>query len=274
METVVNRKIKVNAISEAGEMVIEGSMDLKKESSCRYKLVYVMEGCLTICAEKSEQEVNVGECALIISGENHSSLYIHAAYSKVLVLSFNMECDDVAKICGKNFKVYNAHTGNINILVRTLKGGGGEKENYILSKKSYFLHELANNIEIFLMSLLEIKEYTDKISDAALREFQNIINIMRSNVNENLTVKDIAVKCGMSESNLKKIFSECGDCSVHKYFLKLKITKAMELLEKNFSVAEISEMLSFNNQNYFGVVFKKETGFSPRNYRKNFLQRY
>ena len=102
-------------------------------------------------------------------------------------------------------------------------------------------------------------------------EFKRITDIMRDNIFDNLSIKALASKCEMSESNLKKIFSKYSALSIHKYFLKMKIYKAIELLGENYNVAEISEMLSFNNQNYFGVVFKKETGYSPLNYRKKFL---
>ena len=31
------------------------------------------------------------------------------------------------------------------------------------------------------------------------------------------------------------------------------------------------DILGFNNQNYFSIVFKRETSMSPLNYRKNIL---
>ncbi len=45
------------------------------------------------------------------------------------------------------------------------------------------------------------------------------------------------------------------------------------LLEEGRSIADISERLSFSSQNYFTVVFKRETGVSPGVYRNRLKKR-
>ncbi len=52
-----------------------------------------------------------------------------------------------------------------------------------------------------------------------------------------------------------------------EYFTYLKIEKSKELLrEKNNSIKEIAEKLSFDTPNYFSKTFKKYTKITPSEY--------
>ena len=47
------------------------------------------------------------------------------------------------------------------------------------------------------------------------------------------------------------------------------ILESRVLLNSSFTIQEISQQLNFPNQSFFGKYFKKHTGMSPSNYRKN-----
>ncbi|MBK6284880.1 MAG: helix-turn-helix domain-containing protein [Draconibacterium sp.] len=56
-----------------------------------------------------------------------------------------------------------------------------------------------------------------------------------------------------------------------QYLLKLKLSKAEDLLRfSNLSIKEISDLLGFENQNYFSKYIKQKTGIinEHRNSRK------
>lgn len=99
--------------------------------------------------------------------------------------------------------------------------------------------------------------------------YRKAVEIMEENVYGKISVEEIARRCSFSEAYIKKVFNKYSDCGIHKYFLKLKIKKAVFLLESGMSVSEASEMLSFANANYFGICFKREMGCSPANYVKS-----
>ena len=64
---------------------------------------------------------------------------------------------------------------------------------------------------------------------------------------------------------------ECGD-SVISYITNLRINKAKELLAtSNLKTFEISETVGIHDPAYFSVIFKKNTGMSPKAYRDQFL---
>jgi AraC-like DNA-binding protein len=51
----------------------------------------------------------------------------------------------------------------------------------------------------------------------------------------------------------------------------MRIEKAKKLLRENseYNVSEIADQCGFCNYNYFITVFRRETGTTPRKYRKN-----
>ena len=101
-----------------------------------------------------------------------------------------------------------------------------------------------------------------------VRFLSGIIKILENNVCSQLSIQEIADMCNISVSLVNKIFARYSSGGIHKYFLKLKIIKAIELLSDGIEISQISERLAFNNQNYFSLVFKRETGLSPLNYKK------
>lgn len=56
-----------------------------------------------------------------------------------------------------------------------------------------------------------------------------------------------------------------------EYYAKLKIEKVKRLLAEGNSVRHTAQMLGFEDQNYFSVFFKKQTGISPSRYLNEML---
>ena len=51
--------------------------------------------------------------------------------------------------------------------------------------------------------------------------------------------------------------------------MRMKIECAKDLMERaEYSVAEFSELLGYNDPSYFCRVFKKVTGMNPTDYRR------
>ena len=80
-------------------------------------------------------------------------------------------------------------------------------------------------------------------------------------------MEQLAELCGCSVSNMKRIFSRYSDRGVAKYFLTVKIQRAMQLLDAGMSTAEVARRLGFAETGYFHTVFRRETGMTPGTYR-------
>ena len=86
-------------------------------------------------------------------------------------------------------------------------------------------------------------------------------------MSKNLSLAEIASLSHLSVSNLKKIFRRYSDKGVMKYYTHVKIRRAIQLLDEGHPIAQVSEHLGFSSVNYFSVVFKRETGYTPGTYR-------
>lgn len=78
-----------------------------------------------------------------------------------------------------------------------------------------------------------------------------------------------ADRLGLSSAYLSRLFKkETGENFVD-YLVKFRIEKAMYLLETTkLKNSEISIMVGFEDERYFGKVFKKKCGLTPRQYRE------
>lgn len=80
----------------------------------------------------------------------------------------------------------------------------------------------------------------------------------------------LAELCGIKGAYFRRLFLLCYGTSPVKYINNLKLSFAKELLsEKIHTVGEVSEIAGFNNESYFHRFFKRETGMTPAEYRKN-----
>lgn len=87
---------------------------------------------------------------------------------------------------------------------------------------------------------------------------------------EELSISEIALKCGISESGLRRKFKEIVGVSPREYRMSMKLNRAKYLLEStDMSVSDISDSLNFYDSAYFCKTFKSHTGVTPMEYSKN-----
>ncbi|MGM9684337.1 MAG: helix-turn-helix transcriptional regulator [Eubacteriales bacterium] len=85
-----------------------------------------------------------------------------------------------------------------------------------------------------------------------------------------VSVDELAAHYHISRQHLYNIFMKNGKASPQKYIMDAKMKAADKYLRTtDFSVAQISEMLMYNNYNHFSQAFKKYYGVLPGERRKN-----
>ena len=86
-----------------------------------------------------------------------------------------------------------------------------------------------------------------------------------------LTVGDIAARSFMSEVYFRKLFKAEYGVSPKKYIIKLRIQKAVTLINTGYySLKEVAEMCGYTDYKYFSVEFKSNVGSSPSEYAYEF----
>lgn len=122
--------------------------------------------------------------------------------------------------------------------------------------------------------LLSLAEYfARKHKNRHLLLVEQIKTYIHEHRMENITLNDIASSVYMSANYICGIFKkECGQ-TIHDYLLKTKMTEARRMLrETTLKVFEISEALGYETSHYFSYCFKRYTGKTPYQYRKEGME--
>jgi len=90
------------------------------------------------------------------------------------------------------------------------------------------------------------------------------------NVQSPPSVNELAAESCLSVSRFSHLFRDVTGKSVTEFVAAIRMERARELLSgTDMSIREIAELLGYENQNYFSRCFRKTTGCSPREYRRD-----
>ena len=85
---------------------------------------------------------------------------------------------------------------------------------------------------------------------------------------EEIKISMFTEKYFLSREYLMKLFKQEYGVGIHEYTQKLRMEKARVLLgEEGLKIQEISDMLGYNDKNYFSKAFRNYFGVSPSEYR-------
>lgn len=100
--------------------------------------------------------------------------------------------------------------------------------------------------------------------------YANCIKFIYNNFTDDIKCSDVAKYVNYSESYVRHVFKENSNMGIAEFILKVRITKACELLKQgNMTVAQVATNVGFNDPNYFSVKFKEYTKISPQKYKKS-----
>lgn len=94
-----------------------------------------------------------------------------------------------------------------------------------------------------------------------------VLTYIDDNLSESLFFSDVALKFGFSERSLYRLFEKDLGMSFIQYYTIRRVLKAIELLvDKRFSVKEVSTMVGYNSVPSFSNTFFKILGQRPSDY--------
>lgn len=104
---------------------------------------------------------------------------------------------------------------------------------------------------------------------AKQKRVNDILTFIRDHYHENISTKTLSEEFYLSESYICRLFKKEIGTSPIEHINNLRINEA-EILLKNTSenVTSIAMRLGFSDLNYFSRIFKKQTGITPREYRR------
>ena len=115
---------------------------------------------------------------------------------------------------------------------------------------------------------------SSRTDDPRHRQIEQIACYIAENCCSPLSLNSIAEHFYMNKCYLSRIFKEDTGFTVNGYLHARRIQKARALLVQDpMNISEISEAAGYENLTYFERVFKKHTGMSPLEYRKQYGKR-
>jgi two-component system response regulator YesN len=111
--------------------------------------------------------------------------------------------------------------------------------------------------------------YEEKNSICCRNEIERMKSYVLGHMQEEITVQKASDLVNMSESHFLHLFKKEVGTSFMDYVNKVRIDRATKLLvDTDYRISEIAEMVGISNPNYFSVIYKKRTGKSPNECRK------
>ncbi len=232
---------------QIGNIIFWGDMEVEQISGISGKLA-VMKRCLieSIVEGDMEKVKNITEMIIaeIQQDESINLLKLKSFYFQIAV--------DIEEI--------NAGTSR------------GDK------KGKHRLAELENNIDrcgkkedLALILRLMVEGTVNKLNrinkEILSQKVHMVIDYINEHYSEDITLDDIAHNVYISVFYLSRIFKKEMNINVVDYINQFRIKKATELMmNKEYKIYEIAEMVGINSPHYFSKLFKKYVGQTPTEY--------
>ena len=156
-----------------------------------------------------------------------------------------------------------------------------------LYEKMYleFTSEGINYVEILRLSLCELLlkihrfyKLNHPSTDNTISKYRHqlipdCIEYLRNNYAQKITIEELSNNFFLSKSYLSSLFKKATGSGVVEYLQHIRIEKACELLSSTtLSITEIGAQVGYTDYRFFNKSFKKITGVTAHEYRKNMYQ--
>lgn len=144
----------------------------------------------------------------------------------------------------------------------------GEDINFLEKIKKY---ETMDEIEIWVKNVTDwvIDYFHSEKNVKVNRVVEKGMEFIKTNYYEDLTLKMVSDRVGLSESHFSRIFIKHTGKSFTDFLTFIRIEKAKVLMSTtDMKIYEIAAEVGYSNTEHFSRMFKKITGCSPNNFRK------
>ncbi len=95
-----------------------------------------------------------------------------------------------------------------------------------------------------------------------------IISLMEANIEEPLSLAELACHCGVSRRQLERLFRRYLHCVPRRYYLEMRLQRARQLLlQTNIPVLEVAMTCGFISAQHFSKCYRETFGLPPSHER-------
>lgn len=283
------KSINVSKIITIFYMEISKNFKYDGERHDFWEMVYIDKGEMICTADKNRFILKSGEMTFHKPNEFHNLSGDNLTAPNISIVTFECKSSAMKYFEGKIFKLNQEEKAMLSLLFS--EGLScfklADEKNPLLQKlvkienAPFGSSQMTKNLlEAFLIMLYR---HTDVLTKKMRRSYvidgvevpyniKEIIDFLKQNLYNKITISDIAKAVGKSESTVKKLFDSYQKNGIMKYYNSLKIKEAKKLIrEGKYNITQISDMLYFDNPQYFSKTFKKFTNMTPSEYRASII---
>lgn len=147
------------------------------------------------------------------------------------------------------------------------------------SNKLHFSEALSTSKILELYSMLGEEIYTNSLdgkhetaaSSGISANLSASIRFILEHYGEDISLENVAESAGYSRTHYSKLFKDFYKISFYDFLQDVRVQAATKLLtDTDLSISDIGSSSGFSSSSTLNRVFKQETGYSPREYRKDF----
>ena len=271
----VKKPFEIIEYFSAFEHDCDSSYSFEGEFHNFWEILILTEGELCTCEDDNVYTLKKNHIIFHKPNAFHN-LQAASENVKYVVISFNVFGNYMDRFANKVLTLSNEQMDYVNKISQMFEEEGMDSRAMkitkflkIMKEKPVLYHRFTNYVELLLISLSENDVSTPKLVDnEETRLYKKAINTLEEKIFSNISVEELARECNISTAQLKRVFSKYAGIGIHEYFLQIKILYAKKLLSGGMGVTEVAEKMSFSSQNYFSIVFKREEGISPSQFKR------
>ena len=127
--------------------------------------------------------------------------------------------------------------------------------------------------ELFIIITRHLTKQNNRARDFP-KVFMQLEQALRQNLSHQWTVEEMAAIAGMGTTLFNERVKNYTGFTPLNYLINIRISEAIKLLKKeNVSITDIALDTGFYSSQHFSTTFKKLTGYTPSEFRKNNLSR-
>ena len=248
------------------------------------KILTVLEGKFEWCIDNGQYTLFPNDVAVILPkqefGSSNSVLEI-GSYSWIhlnvqrkgndeLIMGpwsslSETECNAISKILSANeLPILSKFTDGAKIL----KSVQNE-----LANRELGYHARVNHLidELFILITRQLTRQSNPGRDFP-KTFMNLEQALRQNLSHQWTVEEMAALVGLGTTLFNEKVKSYSGFSPINYLINIRISEAIKLLKRpGISLTDIALDTGFYSSQHFSTTFKKLTGYTPSEFRKNHL---
>lgn len=264
--------IRIESFITAFDRILPNDCSFPGEMHDFWEIVCVLDGNLRVSGDDRVYDLQKNQIIF------HKPMELHKFHAlspgKIFVLTFHLSGSSANRFCNRSFRLLPKQIALLYDILDALRSYPiplvNNEHNYMSAfyDNPLYLQQAACRTELFLISLLQDNSHClHSSNNAETSIYKATIHFMEQHLTEWITIAQMAQALSISSSCLKRIFAKYGGMSIHKYFLKQKILCACNMLAEGKRTAEIADHLNFSSPNYFSMVFKRETGQTPSEFK-------